>query len=138
MFGPPGHAYVYFSYGMHHCLNIVAEPEGRAAAVLIRALEPLEGIESMRARRGGLIVERLARGPGCVACALGIDLAHNGLDMTQGPLTVVAGAPRYGGRRVVAGPRVGIRLARGRRWRFHLEGHPCVSGPRRGGAANAR
>jgi DNA-3-methyladenine glycosylase len=130
MFGPPGHAYVYFTYGMHHCLNVVAGGEGRAAAVLVRALAPVLGLGLMRARRGGAPDHRLARGPGCVAKALGLDRSHDGLDLTRGPLWV-SDAPREGvGVAVVAGPRVGIRAGLDRRWRFAFAGHPAVSAPR--------
>jgi len=135
MFGPPGHAYVYFTYGMHHCMNIVAGGAGRASAVLVRALEPVEGIELMRERRGIDAWERLARGPGCVTQALGLDRTHNGLDLVRGPLYLDAMAPRRQGLPITAGPRIGIRLARTRPWRFFLDGHPCVSGPRPRSAA---
>ena len=146
MFGPPGHAYVYFTYGMHHCLNLVAEGEGRAAAVLVRALEPVAGLELMRRRRKVTAWERLASGPGCVGHALGLDLRHNGLDLVRGPLWLADLPPRRGGRRIARGPRVGIRLGADLPWRFHLEGHPCVSGrrssttarPTRPAAAGAR
>ena len=131
MFGPPGHAYVYFTYGMHHCVNVVTGPAGSANAVLIRALEPLEGVALMRRRRGVVELERLARGPGCVTRALGLDRRHDGLDLTRGPLLVAAGAPRRGGYRVARGPRIGIRVAADRPWRFWLAGHPCVSATRR-------
>jgi len=142
MFGPAGRAYVYFIYGMHHCLNVVTGRPGAAAAVLIRAIEPVEGIESMRRSRAVKAWEQLGRGPGCVTSALGLDRRHNGADLTRGPLWLGDGRPLRGGRRVVAGPRIGIRLATGRRWRFHLAGHPCVSGPatgrRRSGSAPGR
>jgi DNA-3-methyladenine glycosylase len=137
MFGPPGHAYVYFTYGMHHCLNIVTGPEGRASAVLVRALEPEEGIEVMGEHRGIEVRERLARGPGCVTQALGLDRRHDGLDLVEGPLYLSAAAPRRRGLSIAAGPRIGIRLARSRPWRFFLEGHPCVSGPRRSARSTA-
>jgi DNA-3-methyladenine glycosylase len=130
MFGPPGHAYVYFTYGMHHCLNLVTGPAGRAAAVLVRALEPLEGLERMRARRGPVATERLTRGPGCVARALGLERRHDGLDLTRGPLWLSDRPARRGGRRVASGPRIGIRVGVERPWRFWLAGHPCVSGRR--------
>jgi DNA-3-methyladenine glycosylase len=130
MFGPAGHAYVYFTYGMHFCLNLVTGREGVAAAVLVRALEPLEGEELMRRRRGQVAAERLARGPGCVARALGLDRSHDGLDLVRGPLRIAAGRP-WRGARIVAATRVGIRQARERRWRFLFEGHPCVSAPTR-------
>jgi DNA-3-methyladenine glycosylase len=130
MFGAPGHAYVYFTYGMHHCLNLVAGSEGHAAAVLIRALEPVEGLGSMRRRRGGRPTEALTRGPGCVGRALGLTLAHNGLDATRGPLFVSNARAKRGGRRIARGPRVGLTRGREAAWRFWLTGHPCVSGPR--------
>lgn len=89
LFGPPGHAYVYFIYGMYECLNIVAEPEGSPGCVLIRALEPVTGIESMERRRPGVRkVEHLANGPGKLTLAMGITRAHNGTDLTAGPLQV--------------------------------------------------
>ncbi|MFI5370764.1 MAG: DNA-3-methyladenine glycosylase [Candidatus Eisenbacteria bacterium] len=134
MFGPPGHAYVYFTYGMHHCVNLVAGPAGSAGAVLIRALEPIEGIPLMRRRRGIRELERLARGPGCVTQALGIDRRQDGADVTRGPLVVLGRPAELGGHRVARGPRIGIRRAAERPWRFWLAGHPCVSG-RRGGPA---
>ena len=131
MFGPPGHAYVYFTYGMHHCLNLVTGEEGAASAVLIRALEPLEGLEAMARRRGaGIPRERLARGPGCVARALGLDRSHDGLDLTAGPLWLEDSPPRRAGR-VASGPRIGISVAADRPWRYWIAGHPCVSGPPR-------
>jgi len=130
MFGPAGHAYVYFTYGMHHCLNVVCGREGVAAAVLVRALEPLEGLELARERRGVHDAARLMRGPGCVAQALGLTRAHDGTDLVTGPLRITR-EPAHGlGRRVASGPRVGIRVGLEHHWRFWLEGHPCVSGPR--------
>ena len=134
MFGDPGHAYVYFTYGMHHCLNLVTGSEGKASAVLVRALEPVDGGEFMRERRGGATeLTGLARGPGNVARALGLTRAHDGLDLVGGPLWLSDLPPRRGGHRVARGPRVGIRVALDRDWRCFLEGHPCVSAP--GGAA---
>lgn len=130
MFGPAGVTYVYLSYGVHHCLNLVCEREGCAAAVLIRALEPLEGLAAMRARRGEVPEHRLASGPGSLARALGLGLAHGGLSLDRGPLGVLAGRPRHGGRPVACGPRIGIRAGLDRDWRFWLAGHPSVSGPR--------
>lgn len=130
MFGPPGHAYVYFTYGMHHCLNVVCEAEGTAAAVLVRALEPLEGEDAMRARRGGVARERLLRGPGCVAQALALDRSHDGLDLVRGPLRVTRERARRAPFRVAIGPRIGIRVGTSTPWRFWLEGHPCVSATR--------
>lgn len=138
MFGPPGHVYVYFTYGMHHCLNLVTEAAGRASAVLIRGLEPLQGLERMRRRRsvardlpGGWT--RLARGPGCVGQALGISRRHTGLDLVTGRLWIADQPPERRGLRIGRGPRIGIRTAIERPWRFYLIGHPCVSGPGRSG-----
>jgi DNA-3-methyladenine glycosylase len=134
MFGPPGHAYIYFTYGMHHCLNLVTGRDGDASAVLVRSLQPLEGQAAMARRRGVAARERLARGPGCVARALGLHLGHDGLDLTRGPVWIADLPPARLGRPVSRGPRIGIRLARARPWRFWLGGHPCVSG-RRGRSA---
>jgi DNA-3-methyladenine glycosylase len=89
IFGPPGHAYVYLSYGIHSCLNIVAEPEGIAGCVLIRALQPVTGVDEMHRRRGVRDVANLSNGPGKLTKALGITLAHNGVDVTRGPLVVL-------------------------------------------------
>ncbi len=133
MFGPPGFAYVYFTYGMHYCLNVVTGAEGVASAVLVRALEPKLGLDAMSARRGVAQLERLARGPGCVTQALGLDRRLNGSDLTRGPLWISDRSPDRRGHRVAAGPRIGIRVATERPWRFFLAGNPCVSGSRRGG-----
>lgn len=132
MFGPPGHAYVYFTYGMHHCVNVVCEERGTAAAVLIRAAEPIEGIERMIGRRGVEEPARLMRGPGCVARALGLELRHDGLDLTRGPLWVSEAPPERAGFPIARSPRIGIRLGTEWPWRFYLAGHPCVSGTPRG------
>jgi DNA-3-methyladenine glycosylase len=132
MYGPPGHAYVYFTYGMHHCLNLVTGCEGRAAAVLIRALEPVAGLALMRARRGPVPDARLAGGPGCVAQALGLDRRHDGLDLAGPRLWVSDLAPVRAGLAIARGPRVGIRVGLDRAWRFWLEDHPCVSARARG------
>jgi DNA-3-methyladenine glycosylase len=129
MFGPPGHAYVYFIYGVHYCLNLVTEREGSSSAVLVRALEPVEGIERMRERRGGVATASLARGPGNVARALGLGREHGGLDLTAGPLWISDRPARRGGSRITQSPRVGIRRALHLAWRFYLAGHPSVSGP---------
>jgi len=128
MFGPAGHAYVYFTYGVHHCLNLVTGRSGRPSAVLVRALRPVLGIERMRRRRGRLPLERLARGPGCVARALGLTLEHDGIDLTSGPLWLSDRPPQRSGHPIAAGPRVGIRAGLDRKWRFQLAGEPCVSG----------
>lgn len=127
MFGPPGHLYIYFTYGMHHCMNVVTGPAGAASAVLIRALEPVSGLAAMARRRGVMAPERLARGPGCVTRALGLTGRDDGADLTRGPVWLPARPPRRGGRPIARGPRIGISRAVGRRWRFFLAGHPCVS-----------
>ena len=116
---------------MHYCMNVVAGRSGVAAAVLIRALEPLRGIELMIGRRGTSDLHRLARGPGCVAQALGVARGENGTDLVAGPLWISDLPPRRGGRPITCGPRIGISTATERPWRFLLAGHPCVSGRRR-------
>ncbi len=130
MYGPSGRAYVYFTYGMHFCLNVVTGREGFPAAVLLRAAEPLEGLGWMRARRGVEDVRLLLSGPARLAQGFGLGRAHNGADLKHGALRLVRGeAPREA---VVCSPRVGIRKAVERPWRFFLEGCPFVSkGPRR-------
>jgi DNA-3-methyladenine glycosylase len=130
MFGPPGHAYVYFTYGMHHCLNVVCEREGIAGAVLVRALSPVAGEALMRRRRRVEGSERLARGPGCVAQALGLTRVHDGADLVGGRLWVSREPARREGRRVLAGPRIGISRGETLPWRYWLAGHPCVTPPR--------
>lgn len=127
MFGRPGHLYVYFTYGMHHCANLVCEPEGSAGAVLIRALEPLRGLDAMRRSRGTPEFARLARGPGCVAQALALDLRHDGIDLSRGEVWVAGTARAPYAARTLRGPRIGIRVGVKRRWRFWVAGHPCVS-----------
>jgi DNA-3-methyladenine glycosylase len=128
LFGPPGYAYVYLSYGIHSLLNAVAEPEGEAAAVLIRALEPTHGIEEMRARRGGKADADLCSGPGKLTEALGIDLGDNERDLTREPFLLT----RPDGERpgIVTAPRIGITKAVHRPWRFCAAGSPYVSRPR--------
>ncbi|MEZ5365745.1 MAG: DNA-3-methyladenine glycosylase [Bryobacterales bacterium] len=107
IFGPPGHAYVYFTYGMHYCLNLVAEADGKAGCVLIRALEPVEGLEQMFERRRRAKTSRdLCSGPGKLTQALGVTLEHYGVDVTQGALTVQDASGRAF--RTQQGPRIGI------------------------------
>jgi len=138
MFGEAGRAYVYFVYGMHHCLNLVAGRTGQASAVLIRALDPIEGLDRVRENRGRQPVDAdLLRGPGRVAQGLGLTREHDGLDLTRGPLWISSDRPLRTPWCVVCGPRIGIRRARSLDWRFWLLGHPGVSGPRGvAGAAN--
>jgi DNA-3-methyladenine glycosylase len=127
IFGPPGHAYVYFSYGMHHCLNLVAEAEGRAGCVLIRALEPVEGIDRMFERRPRATQLRdLCSGPGKLTQAFGITLGEYGADVTRGALTVRE--PLWARPfRVQQTARVGITRSADRPLRFCMEGNECVS-----------
>ena len=125
LFGPPAHAYVYLSYGIHSLLNFVAEPEGEAAAVLIRALEPVEGIETMRERRGVSRLEDLCSGPGKLTEALGIGLELNGALLDDGPIQVFEG-PRLD---VVTGTRIGITKATEHPWRFCAAHNRFVSKP---------
>jgi DNA-3-methyladenine glycosylase len=129
LFGPPGHAYVYFSYGVHALLNAVSEREGVGAAVLIRALEPVDGIDLMRGRRGMERVEDLCSGPGKLTEALGIGLELNGSSLESGPIVF---EPRQAGSReprIVTGVRVGITKAAELPWRFCDAGSRCVSRP---------
>jgi DNA-3-methyladenine glycosylase len=127
LFGPPGRSYVYLSYGIHCLLNFVAEPEGDAAAVLIRALEPTAGLEEMRARRGAKPDLDLCSGPGKLTEALGIGLEHNDADLGRDPFLILGpeGAPPE----VVVGPRIGITKAVDRPWRFSAAGSRFVSKP---------
>jgi DNA-3-methyladenine glycosylase len=138
LFGEPGVAYVYRSYGIHALLNAVCEPVGVGAAVLIRALEPLVGIEEMRMRRGRVRVEELCSGPGKLTQALGIELEENGTSLQDGPV-VFRRADRHDGlgdgqAQVLEGTRIGITKAVDLRWRFCLAGNPHVSRPRVPGA----
>jgi DNA-3-methyladenine glycosylase len=128
LFGPPGRAYVYLSYGIHSLLNAVAEPEGEAAAVLIRALEPSAGLDRMRARRGNRPDTELCSGPGKLTEALGIGLDRNGAELGRDPFLLLppAGSPPE----VVVGPRIGIAKAVERPWRFCAAASPFVSRPR--------
>jgi DNA-3-methyladenine glycosylase len=124
MFGPPGHLYTYFTYGMHHCANVVCGPEGTASAVLLRAGEVIEGLELARSRRGTSPDRDLARGPARLCSALGLDLSDNGLDLTAGALEL---AQPIDPSRISTGPRVGLREAPDRPWRFWLTDDPTVS-----------
>ena len=128
IFGPPGHAYVYFVYGMYECLKLVAEPAGKPGCVLLRALEPLAGIGVMRRRRpGARRLRDLASGPGRLTLALGITRAHNGADVTTGALVVRQ--PREAARlQIGVTPRIGIRHCADWPLRFIVQDNPFVSG----------
>jgi DNA-3-methyladenine glycosylase len=129
LFGPPGHAYVYFSYGIHSLLNAVAEEEGVGAAVLIRALEPVDGIDLMRERRHVARDEELCNGPGKLTQALGIGLSLNGTSLEDGPIEVLRREPGAREPRVVIGERIGISKAADLPWRFCDADSPHVSRP---------
>lgn len=141
LYEEPGTAYVYRSYGIHALLNAVCEPSGVGAAVLIRALEPLAGVDEMRARRGRAREQELCSGPGKLTQALGVELAHNGTSLVSGPVTIRAGdhldaAPHalalegsIGSPVILAGPRIGIAKAVELPWRFCLAGSRHVSRP---------
>jgi DNA-3-methyladenine glycosylase len=160
MFGPPGIAYVYLVYGMHDCLNVVTEPDGSPAALLVRAVEPEEGIEAMRrariereigrrrnrsadltrrveARLAEERVERLASGPGLVAAAFGLDRTHTGLDLLDRHSSVRLEVARGNrpGMEIRVGPRVGVAYAgepwASQPWRFAIAGSPALSAPAR-------
>ena len=129
LFGPPGRAYVYRSYGVHALLNCVAEHEGVGAAVLIRALEPLRGIAPMRARRGLEDPDALCSGPGKLTQALGITLAQNATDLARGPIRFGPPPPGWDAVEHVTGPRIGITKAAELPWRFCAVGSRSVSRP---------
>ncbi len=129
LFGPPGFAYVYRSYGVHAMLNAVSEPEGVGAAVLIRALEPLTGIETMRLRRGVEPIRSLCSGPGKLTQALGIGLDDNGSDLTRGPILISARPRSWRGVEIAVDRRIGITKAPELPWRFSAAGNRFVSRP---------
>jgi DNA-3-methyladenine glycosylase len=126
MFGPPGRAYVYRSYGIHWCLNLVCEEEGNAAAVLVRALEPARGIEQMRERRGLDDPRRLCAGPGRLCQALGVTKEHDGVRLDTAPFELT---PRAEPVEVLAGPRIGITQAADRPWRYAVARSRYLSRP---------
>ena len=132
MFGPPGHLYVYFTYGMHHCANAVCGEDGVGVGVLIRALEPVQGVDLMqKARPKATRPREIGNGPGKLTQALGLDLRHNGADLVRGAEGIrilddgIAPPPSP-----VVGPRIGIRHAIDAPWRWYVPGHGHVSKPR--------
>ena len=137
LFGPPGHAYVYFIYGNHYCLNVSCEPEGQAGSVLVRALEPLSGVEEMAKARGIEIhspkdLLRLTSGPGRLAQAFSITrVGDNGCDLTSGDSNLWIGEDGYRARGIRLTPRIGITKAAEKALRYLLVGNVFVSGPKR-------
>ncbi|HCU24965.1 MAG TPA: DNA-3-methyladenine glycosylase [Deltaproteobacteria bacterium] len=139
MFGPPGHAYIYFIYGMYHCFNVVTAPQGVGEAVLIRALEPIEGIDLMKKHRNKprkgreLSPAQLCSGPGKLMMALNIAPTLNRHDLTQKPLFILPPDSSYRqtelSEKIICGPRIGIRDGAHLPLRFALSGHDCVSRP---------
>lgn len=129
LFGPPGIAYVYRSYGVHAMLNAVAEPEGVGAGVLIRSLEPVQGIDRMVERRGLDRLEQLCSGPGKLTQALGISLKDNGSDLARGPIVISARRPAWRDLPIVVSRRIGITRASELPWRFCAAGTRYASRP---------
>lgn len=123
MFGPPGTIYIYFTYGMHHCLNIVTGPEGKGEAVLIRGLEPIEGLEIMRSNRLGRPDEELTNGPAKLVQALGVDSKLNGQQLGKLLILEPGEAPQT----IIETTRIGIKNGAEIKWRFYVAGNPFVS-----------
>jgi DNA-3-methyladenine glycosylase len=133
MFGPPGHLYVYFTYGMHFCMNVVTGAEGEGSAVLLRAAEPLAGLDRMAVHRGTVDPRLLCSGPGRLCRAFAVGREQNGVDLVRGPELRIERGLRVEPEDVVAGPRVGIRVATEQPWRFVVAGSRFASrGPRPG------
>jgi DNA-3-methyladenine glycosylase len=128
MFGPPGHLYVYFTYGMHYCCNIVTGADGYGSAVLIRAVEPLEGVEVMESNRRGRTGRELTNGPAKVCQAFGIEKTYNGHDLRQPPLTLELQPPLRPSD-IVQTTRIGISQAQDVPWRWYIADNPYVSKP---------
>lgn len=127
MFGEPGHAYVYFTYGMHYCLNVTAEPAGQPGAVLIRAAEPIRGIAEMMSRRKKRRVKDLANGPAKVTQAFAVTKALNGHDLTSGRKLYIAELSHPEPFNMTTGTRIGIKAGAEKPWRFFVRGNPFVS-----------
>jgi DNA-3-methyladenine glycosylase len=128
MFGPAGHLYVYFTYGMHYCCNVVTGPEGHGSAVLIRAVEPLQGEDWMLQNRRGRGGNELTNGPAKLCQAFGISRAHNGHDLRMPPLTLEIQEP-INQTDIVISTRIGISQAKDMPWRWYIRGNPYVSRP---------
>lgn len=128
MFGPAGYAYVYFTYGMHYCMNVVTGSEGEGSAVLIRALEPIEGVDMIRKNRPGITDISLMNGPAKLCKAFGIDKTFNGHDLANPPLQLVL-RPSVSPREIAVTMRVGITRDRERPWRFYIKGSNYISRP---------
>lgn len=129
LYGPPGHAYIYLIYGMYHCLNVVTKPAGQPECVLIRALEPIAGLEIMADRSGQAKAERFCAGPGRLCRALGLDRSLSGVSLLSGPFFLSEGSP-VPGSEILSSPRVGVDYAgedKDRPWRFFVKGSPFVS-----------
>jgi DNA-3-methyladenine glycosylase len=141
MFGPPGRLYAYRIYGMHVCVNIVCGTPGQAAAVLLRAAEPIEGLETMRQRRGLALdadPRLLTRGPARLAQALGLEIADDGTSLLRGPITLHPAADEEPAQAIARGPRVGISQATELPYRYFVEGSPWVSAFRAGRTGGRR
>jgi DNA-3-methyladenine glycosylase len=129
MFGPPGHLYVYFTYGMHFCMNVVTGRDGEGSAVLLRAAEPVEGLEEMRARRGVVNDFHLCSGPARLTQAFAVGRAHNGTDLVSGSELMVAPGAPVPQERVGIGSRIGVRVGLDRGWRFYDVSSAYLSRP---------
>jgi DNA-3-methyladenine glycosylase len=127
MFGPPGHLYVYFTYGMHFCMNVVTGADGEGSAVLLRAVEPLEGIDLMRERRSVTDHRILCAGPGRLTQAFGVTRSDNGLDLVSGKHLFITEGEAVRAQEIAVGRRIGINVATEKPWRFHVLGSPFVS-----------
>ncbi len=125
MFGPPGHAYIYFTYGMYHCLNLVTEKDGFPAAVLIRAIEPAEGTESMIKKRKTDKIKNLTSGPGKLCQALGLDRSLNGADLCNEKICIENRGEKV--KKIESSSRVGITAGKNKKWRFYIHNNEFVS-----------
>lgn len=128
MFGRAGHLYVYFTYGMHYCCNVVTGPEGHGSAVLIRAIEPLEGVDSMEANRRGRSGVEATNGPAKLCQAYGIDTKWNGHDLSKQPLQLIM-RPPVDATDIIQTTRIGITQAKDVQWRFYIKDNPYLSKP---------